>query len=123
MIKGEKAVFSIDGFEGQVFEGFANVEGGSWNGFDIPYFPKYTVNQILARILNDWKNGQSYVEPKVWYTLETDTFSIVLNVDEMEDVDESKGMDIEVNGRLERVYCIGAFSWNWSKEEEEGQND
>lgn len=111
----KKAIFTGDGIRAEV-EGFTN--GFSWNGFVCPYFTKETTDSIFTEL-------EEIEYQKVWYVAETDTYYISwqwFGLSSEEDIVSFTGTDIEVEGEIVHVYCLGEMCW-YEKEEEEVYND
>jgi len=110
----KKAVFTIDGIEGEEFAGFTS--GMSWNGWACPYFTKEVAERIMDKIC-EWGNT------KAWYVEENNTYYTNLNCDsgycDEEDTEWWEGSEYIVNGESVVLYCVGGGSWCWDEEVKE----
>ena len=98
--------FTLDAIENAVFEGYRDMR--SWNGFACPAF----LYEEAVRILNLLKDRTSDETLSSWqYDENQDTFILENAIyDEPELI---RGEMIEVEGKLTRVYPLGAYSWSW----------
>lgn len=99
-----KTAFSIDFFEGKVFEGLTTDK--DWNGFACPYF---TFNQAQS-IVDAWKEQglkAGYEEREDLFFFEVMAFG-----DDDEECIENFA-STEIEGL--KLYPIGASCWIWSE--------
>ncbi len=99
--KLEKAVFVLDAFEGEEFEGYT--QGETWNGFECPYFLFESAQRLMSALSAE---GQT-----AFYDEKTDEF--VCAEEDYEDAPDRYGA-LEVEG-LGKLYPVGAFVWTWGR--------
>jgi len=87
------------------------LDGRRWNGWLMPMFTKETID--AAMVGDGIFNGLD-----IKYLPESDAYEVRMN--DMDPADESeiyKGSDIEVDGKIEHAYSIGAGSWCWEEDD------
>jgi hypothetical protein len=96
-----KAIFTIDTFEGEYFEGYTKDE--DWNGWACPYF---TFDQVQHIVEVHKRHGR-------WagYDHDRDRYMFAPNYDndreaEFYSVIEAEGL---------KLYPVGAFNWIWEE--------
>ncbi len=97
----EKAVFVLDAFEGEEFEGY--MQGETWNGFACPYFPFESAQRLMLVLC---AAGQT-----AFYDEKTDEF-VCAEEDYEDDPDRYGALEVEGLGKL---YSVGAFAWTWGR--------
>lgn len=95
-----KSFFSIEGFEGSIFEG--NTKGDTWKDWDCPYF-------IFDQAWNVKNAFNSYAGYEAIFDKDTDTFYFSYEGK----VEGFNGENVFVDGKPVHVYAIGSYSWKW----------
>ena len=98
----KKAVFFIDDIS-ENRKGFTC--GQYWNGWECPYFEKEESADIINSVLG-YRGSAHFDESE-------DSFHVQL--EEGDEPEIFKGLDIVVISEIKHVYPIGAFSWCWMK--------
>ena len=97
----EKAIFVLDAFEDEQFEGYTR--GETWNGFACPYFPFESAQHLM--------NVLSAVGQVAFYDEENDQF-VCAEEDYQDDPDRYEAVMVKELGKL---YPVGSFAWTWEK--------
>lgn len=100
----KKARFSLDAYEGEMFEGYTR--GETWNGFECPYF----LRENAERIIEVFSSRQT-----AFYDEMADCF-VFVSEDNSDEDEAERFSALEVAG-IGRIYPIGAFVWAWDKVE------
>jgi hypothetical protein len=103
----QKGYFAIEDWFGP-FEGWAS--GQRWNGWECPYFEFDTA----LRMVNAWNSvtfGEEEYQAR--YDEERDAFCFCDGG--LEEWDCFGAQTIETDGKIIKVYPIGAFCWVWDK--------
>lgn len=113
-----KALFtldSVDETEGGVtpFEGYTH--GDDWNGWATPYFGKDEAMRLIAALNKVMEQASFYSGdlPFAWYDPAKDAF-VTLYENDLSEVDEWQGIQVEVHGQTLTLYAIGAYCWTWN---------
>lgn len=111
MLKLRKGLFTIDGC-GKVFEGYT--AGERWNGWACPRFKKEVGHEIIS-VMNTEDCPAFYNEQE-----DTFEFTVTPGSKDQNDIDSFGPYSVEIDGKIERLYPIGAWAWTWVETDEEG---
>lgn len=102
----QKAIFVLDAFEDEQFEGYTT--GETWNGFACPYLTFESAQRLMAVLSAE---GQT-----AFYDAAADQF-VCAEEDYEDDPDRYGAASVEGIGKL---YPVGTRVWTWAEVETPG---
>ena len=100
----QPAKFRIDSLPDLVFDGFS--DGDHWNGWACPYFSRQEAERVLK--------ASTAIGFQWTFDEQQNAFS-VRNINDPEDAEPEsfEGIQMDINGKTQTLYGVGAYSWIW----------